>query len=458
MPPDLRHGSAGTSRVCLDAVGELDLAAFYGAYRQDGWGRPAYDPAVMVALICTPMRRLRSARAIERRCVEDVAFRVVAANLSPGSRDDRALSRRARAGAGASCSRRCWRSVSAPGWSALASSRSIDEVRGQRVGAGDRTYEQLARRSSEAGAIDAAEDELYGQARGDELPPELVDPATRRRGARVARRDRRRAPGRGAGAPGDARAACRAPAPTGRRPPGRPRERPSASKSRRQSHRPDSRPVKTPRLHQGYNAHAGRRRRPDHRRRRRHDRLAPTRAHLEPMAAAARASSPPPAPSAPDRCSPTPATGAPARSPATRRSRIYGARPARRAYPQPTAPAPTRRPLPTHAPPLATDNGAALYRRRMTMIEPIFGHTKPTAAPSASNAAGCTPSAPNGGCSPPPTTSASSTQPPHTRETSSRRAFRASARRSSPSRASLSMPPLTFSARAPGARTGRHRL
>src|SRR3954470_16790751 len=65
----------------VDAVGALDLAAFYGRYRRDGWGRAAYDPAVMVAVIVYAYcSGVRSARAIERRCVEDVAFRVVAAN------------------------------------------------------------------------------------------------------------------------------------------------------------------------------------------------------------------------------------------------------------------------------------------------------------------------------------------------------------------------------------------
>jgi hypothetical protein len=35
----------------LSAVEQMDLAAFYGAYRLDGHGRPAHDPAMMVALL-----------------------------------------------------------------------------------------------------------------------------------------------------------------------------------------------------------------------------------------------------------------------------------------------------------------------------------------------------------------------------------------------------------------------
>ena len=68
----------------LDAVGEMDLAAFYAAYRDDGWGRAAHDPAMMVALFVYAYAiGVRSSRAIERRCRDDVAFRVITANQAP---------------------------------------------------------------------------------------------------------------------------------------------------------------------------------------------------------------------------------------------------------------------------------------------------------------------------------------------------------------------------------------
>ncbi len=53
MPPDLREWlePGHLAWFVVDAVGELDLAAFYSRYRRDGWGRPAYDPGVMVALV-----------------------------------------------------------------------------------------------------------------------------------------------------------------------------------------------------------------------------------------------------------------------------------------------------------------------------------------------------------------------------------------------------------------------
>src|SRR6201982_1651568 len=68
----------------LDAVAEMDLSAFYAAYRRDGLGRPAYDPAMMVALLLYAYARAeRSSRGIERRCGEDVAYRVITANQVP---------------------------------------------------------------------------------------------------------------------------------------------------------------------------------------------------------------------------------------------------------------------------------------------------------------------------------------------------------------------------------------
>ena len=69
--------------VC-DAVSQMDLEAFYGRYRQDGWGRAAYEPAMMVALtLYSYCLGERSSRRIERRLHEDVAFRVIAANQAP---------------------------------------------------------------------------------------------------------------------------------------------------------------------------------------------------------------------------------------------------------------------------------------------------------------------------------------------------------------------------------------
>ena len=86
LPPDVREWlpERHLAWFLIDAVTEMDLSGFYAAYRQDGHGRAAYEPAMMVALLLYAYARgLRSSRAIERACEEDVAYRVLAANQKP---------------------------------------------------------------------------------------------------------------------------------------------------------------------------------------------------------------------------------------------------------------------------------------------------------------------------------------------------------------------------------------
>lgn len=65
----------------MDVVAELDLSAFHARYRADGRGGAAYDPRLMLAvLIYAYALGERSSRRIERRLMEDVAFRVGAVN------------------------------------------------------------------------------------------------------------------------------------------------------------------------------------------------------------------------------------------------------------------------------------------------------------------------------------------------------------------------------------------
>src|SRR3954449_8983016 len=73
-----------TRQVVPDPTREVvrrHLSSFLAAYRLDGRGGAAYDPEMMLALLvysyCVGER---SSRRIERRLVEDVAFRVIAAN------------------------------------------------------------------------------------------------------------------------------------------------------------------------------------------------------------------------------------------------------------------------------------------------------------------------------------------------------------------------------------------
>src|SRR6266704_654086 len=68
----------------LESVAEMDLSAFFASYRQDGHGRAAHDPEMMVALLMYAYAKgQRSSRGIERKCIEDIAYRVIAANCTP---------------------------------------------------------------------------------------------------------------------------------------------------------------------------------------------------------------------------------------------------------------------------------------------------------------------------------------------------------------------------------------
>jgi transposase len=191
LPPSLREWLAEDHLAwfVLDVVGELDLAGFYGEYRRDGWGRAAFDPAMMVALlIYAYVMGERSSRAIERHCREDVAFRVIAANQVP----DHATIARFRARHEQALGELF---VQVLGLCARAGllSLGVVAVDSTKVAANassmaSRTYEQIAEELlGDAAAIDAAEDQEFGDARGDELPPELADPRSRRARLRLAK-------------------------------------------------------------------------------------------------------------------------------------------------------------------------------------------------------------------------------------------------------------------------------
>jgi transposase len=174
----------------IDAVAEMDLEAFYGAYRRDGRSRPAYDPARMVALLLYAYARgTRSSRQIERACEEDVAFRVLAAQQRP----DHATIARFVERHQVAIADLFGEVLSLCAKQGLASVGVIAVDGTKLAGNASRNanvdYEQLAREIlEEAQAVDAAEDELYGDARGDELPEQLRTGEGRRAWLREAKR------------------------------------------------------------------------------------------------------------------------------------------------------------------------------------------------------------------------------------------------------------------------------
>ena len=86
LPPDLRDWLPADHLAwfILDVVDQLDLSPFLKAHRADGPGRAAYAPRMLLAgLLDAHCTGIRSSRQIERRCIEDIAFRVLAGNSTP---------------------------------------------------------------------------------------------------------------------------------------------------------------------------------------------------------------------------------------------------------------------------------------------------------------------------------------------------------------------------------------
>jgi transposase len=65
LPPDVRDWLGPDHLACfvIDAVEQMDLSAFYAAYRVDGHGRAAYEPSLMVAVMLYASRPVYVLRA-----------------------------------------------------------------------------------------------------------------------------------------------------------------------------------------------------------------------------------------------------------------------------------------------------------------------------------------------------------------------------------------------------------
>ena len=148
----------------------------------------------MVALILYAFSTgVRSSRAIECHCRQDVAYRVITGNLVPDHatiarficRHDCALAELFTA-----VLKLCDRAgLVGPGVGSIDGTR----IAGNASPEVNHTFEQIAREIvAEVRATDEAEDEEFGEARGDELPEQLRTPEGRREFFRQAREQLRR--------------------------------------------------------------------------------------------------------------------------------------------------------------------------------------------------------------------------------------------------------------------------
>jgi transposase len=182
----------------LGAVEEMDLTAFLADYRPDGHGRPAYDPAMMIALLLYAYAHgNRSSRGIERECREDVAYMVITA-LRVSDHSTIAEFRKRYEAALAGVFTEVLRLCEEAGLVKV----GLVAVDGTKVHANashhnNLDFERLSRAIlAEVDRVDREEDERHGEMRGEVLPEELCTPEGLRAGLRGAKRRLERERGR----------------------------------------------------------------------------------------------------------------------------------------------------------------------------------------------------------------------------------------------------------------------
>jgi len=191
LPPSLREWlpEGHLAWFVIDAVEAMNLDAFFSSYRADGHGRAALDPSMMLALLLYAYSTgQRSSRVIERRCSDDVAFRVIAANQTP----DHATIARFRVRHEQALSELFGEVLALCAKAGLVSVGVIaldgTKLHANASDRANRDYQRIAEEIlAEADQVDAEEDALFGERRGDELPAELSNSTDRRQRLRDAR-------------------------------------------------------------------------------------------------------------------------------------------------------------------------------------------------------------------------------------------------------------------------------
>jgi transposase len=202
LPPSLREWMPEDHLAYFvsDVIDELNLSAMDDVYGSEKRGQPPYNPRMMTKLLvyayCVGVF---SSRRIERRLVEDIAFRALAADNQPNFRtisDFRKIHLRVLEGlfeqvlkialeAGAMKVGRVALDgtkikANASKHKAMSYDRMKDKERDLRA--------EVKEMMAQAEAADAEEDERYGDKRGDELPAELARRETRLKAIREAKR------------------------------------------------------------------------------------------------------------------------------------------------------------------------------------------------------------------------------------------------------------------------------
>jgi transposase len=167
--------------VVLDAVAAVDLEGFRRRYRADGHGRAAFDLGMMVGLLLYAYSQgERSSRVIEKRCVRDVAYRMITGGLRPDHATIARFRARHEEALGGLFSQ-VLRLLAAEGMVALGV-LSLDgtKLAGSASQKANKTLPQIEKLLAEAAAVDAAEDAQHAGAAGPVTPRALARRAERR--------------------------------------------------------------------------------------------------------------------------------------------------------------------------------------------------------------------------------------------------------------------------------------
>jgi transposase len=202
LPQYTREALGERHLACFfaDLAQVLDFSAVLKGYTKE-CGQPPYHPVMMTLLLMYAYSRgVNSSREIERRCETDLAFRYLAGGERPDH--DTLCTFRVRhleafqalfvdtlrVATQAGLKKVGHLSVDGTKMRAAASKHKAMSY-GRMDEATQKLDEQVKKLLEEAAALDAEEDERYGKgSRGDELPEELKDPATRAERLKQAKR------------------------------------------------------------------------------------------------------------------------------------------------------------------------------------------------------------------------------------------------------------------------------
>jgi transposase len=187
LPPDMREWLPADHVVWLviKAVGQLDTSAAHAHRRTGGAGTAGYDPdMLLVLLIWAYANKVTSSRRIEALCRTDVSFRVICAGDVP---DHVTIARfRQRF---PELAEQLFTQVLVLCAQLGMGQLGVVALDGTKIGAAaskdaNRAEKALRKLAADLAAAhaetDAAEDDLFGAGRrGDEVPAEFADPATR---------------------------------------------------------------------------------------------------------------------------------------------------------------------------------------------------------------------------------------------------------------------------------------